>query len=187
MAYAGAAQQSASHRASSRGGRCSVKPVLQVMQPREIFAGAMPAAVPVELDEMEHRLRRPALARLIEHAGEGERGLEEGPAIRARPGSPAGPRPGTVDLQREGAIGVPTRARPTMQVRSPMGRAFQFSASARFARARHKRSRPRKDGIQMATRQTPAPKAAQGPAGGGAGESSRIGQCPCKRRRQMFS
>src|SRR5205823_11554742 len=42
---------------------------------------ALAAAVAVELEIFEHRLGRPLVLRLIEHAGEGERGLEEGPAI----------------------------------------------------------------------------------------------------------
>ena len=57
------------------------QPILQIMQPRKIFAGALAAAITIELDVVQQPLRRPLACGLIEHAGKAERDLEERPAI----------------------------------------------------------------------------------------------------------
>src|SRR5438309_4114101 len=53
------------------------------MEPRQIFARALPAPITVELDVMEELFRRPTLLRFIEHPGEGERDFIERPAIHS--------------------------------------------------------------------------------------------------------
>ena len=44
-----------------------VQPVLQIMQTREIFPGADPAAVPIDFDVMKEIFRRPIFLWLVQH------------------------------------------------------------------------------------------------------------------------
>ena len=57
------------------------EPILEVMEPRKIFAGALPAAITIQLDVMQHPLRRPILFRFTQHPREAERDLIKRPAI----------------------------------------------------------------------------------------------------------
>jgi hypothetical protein len=57
------------------------KPLLEVMQPREIGAITLPTAIAIELDVMQHPLGRPIALRLIHHPRKRQRDLEERPAI----------------------------------------------------------------------------------------------------------
>ena len=54
---------------------------LEVVHAAHVGAVADAVAVTLELDVVEHRLARPEVRRVLDHAGEGERGLVEGPAI----------------------------------------------------------------------------------------------------------
>ena len=57
------------------------EPVFQIMEPRKIFARALPAAITIQFDVMQHLLRRPILLRLIQHPRERERIFVKRPAI----------------------------------------------------------------------------------------------------------
>ena len=52
------------------------QPILQIVQPGKIFAGALAIAIPVELDIMEQPRRVPLTGGLIKHPGEAKRDLE---------------------------------------------------------------------------------------------------------------
>jgi hypothetical protein len=60
-----------------------VKPVLQVMQTRKIFASAFAAAISIHLDVMQQTLRSPVRLWLVQHSGKAERDLEKCPAIHS--------------------------------------------------------------------------------------------------------
>src|ERR1041384_3660708 len=60
-----------------------VKPVLQIMKSRKIFAGTNAAAVTIHLDVMQKLFRSPVSLRFIQHASEAERGFEKCPAIHS--------------------------------------------------------------------------------------------------------
>src|SRR6266436_7901779 len=53
------------------------------MQTRKILAGALTAAIAIQLDVMQEALRSPIRLRLVQHSGKTERYLEKGPAIHA--------------------------------------------------------------------------------------------------------
>jgi hypothetical protein len=52
------------------------------MEAGKIFAGALAAAISIQLDVMEQPFRRPIFLRLAEHARERERSFIKGPAIQ---------------------------------------------------------------------------------------------------------
>src|SRR6266496_1032887 len=60
-----------------------VQPVFQIMKSRKIFAGALAAAITVQLDIMQEALRSPIRLRLVQHSGKAERDLKKSPAIHA--------------------------------------------------------------------------------------------------------
>src|SRR6266516_6283470 len=60
-----------------------VKPILQIMQTREIFASTFAAAIAVELDIVQQPFRSPIRFWLIQHPGEAERDFEKSPTIHA--------------------------------------------------------------------------------------------------------
>src|SRR5260370_30245734 len=60
-----------------------VKPILQIMQTRKIFAGAFPAAIAVDFDVMQQTFRSPIRFRLAQHPGKAEGDFEKGPAIHS--------------------------------------------------------------------------------------------------------
>src|SRR5688572_3661741 len=48
------------------------KPILQIMEPRKVFARALASAIAIQLDVMEQPFRRPILFGVIEHPRESE-------------------------------------------------------------------------------------------------------------------
>src|SRR5262249_42739118 len=58
-----------------------VQPIFQVVQAREIFACALTAAIPVQLDVIKQAFGHPVRFGLVEHSCEPKRRLEKGPAI----------------------------------------------------------------------------------------------------------
>ena len=58
-----------------------VEPVFQVMQTREIIAGAFAAAVPIQFDVMQQTVGCPVRLRFVQHPGEAESDLKKRPAI----------------------------------------------------------------------------------------------------------
>ncbi len=98
------AAEGACHVADEAAPVVIVKPVLEVMEAGEVLACAVAAAIAVELYVVKHGLGGPAIAGLIEHAGKGEGGLEEGPAIEAREVDGGGLYV-VVDLEGEGLVG----------------------------------------------------------------------------------
>src|SRR5437773_12540951 len=60
------------------------EPSLEVMETREIFAGAFGVAITINLDVAQQLRRRPIRFRLIQHPPESESGFDRGPAIESR-------------------------------------------------------------------------------------------------------
>ena len=60
-----------------------VKPILQIMQTREIFASTFAAAIAVEFDIVQQPFRSPIRFWLIQHPREAERDFEKRPTIHA--------------------------------------------------------------------------------------------------------
>ena len=58
------------------------EPILQIMEPRKIFARALTSAITIQLDVMKQPFRRPVFRRFVQHPRECERDLEKRPAIQ---------------------------------------------------------------------------------------------------------
>src|SRR5205823_10072743 len=58
-----------------------VEPIFEVMEAREIFAGAFGVSITINLDVTQQLRRCPIGFGLIQHPREGESGFKKGPAI----------------------------------------------------------------------------------------------------------
>src|SRR5439155_15905512 len=81
-----------------------VEPIFEVMETREIFAGAFGVAITINLDVAQQLRRRPIRFRLIQHPRESESGFEKGPAIESREIHRRRLN-SVIDFERERAIG----------------------------------------------------------------------------------
>src|SRR6476469_654076 len=60
-----------------------VEPIFQIMQTREIVAGAFAPAVPIQFDVMQQTVGSPVRLWFVQHPGEAESDLKKRPAIHS--------------------------------------------------------------------------------------------------------